>query len=48
MNLDELQNEVEKLLSLLRAREIGLMSWNELLLDRLKTIHQFIHQAKVE
>ena len=45
MNLDELQTEVEKLLALLKDRERGLMSWNMLLAEKLKTIKALIEKA---
>lgn len=42
IDLDDLQNETEKLLSLLKDRQLGLTSWNNLLSERLKSIHQKI------
>lgn len=47
MNLDELQSEVEKLLSLLRDRQTGLMSWNMFLEDRLKKIKVLMENAGI-
>lgn len=45
INLDELQQEVEKLLSLLRDRQPGLMCWNEFLHERIKNLHALTSQA---
>lgn len=45
MNLDELQSEVEKLLSLLKNRQPGLFTWNDFLAERLKNIKQMIEKA---
>lgn len=42
INLDDLQQETEKLLALLKDRRSGLMTWNEALLQNL---HNFISQA---
>lgn len=38
MNLNELQAEIEKLLSLLKDRQQGCMSWNIFLEERLRNI----------
>lgn len=48
MNLDELQAEVEKLLSLLRDRQPGLMTWNMFLEKRLSTISKMIADAGIQ
>lgn len=48
MNLDELQSEVERLLSLLRDRQPGLFSWNDYLRSRLSTIRKMIEDAGVK
>jgi hypothetical protein len=45
MNLDDLQAEVEKLLSLLNNRQPGLMSWNNALYERLKNIKELAEKA---
>lgn len=42
MNLDQLQQEAEKLVSLLKDRQLGLMTWHMLLEERLKAIKQMI------
>lgn len=42
INLDDLQWEAEGLMTLLKDREPGLMSWNMLLKDKLKNIHEII------
>ena len=42
MDFDELQDEVEKLLALLKDRQPGLVTWNELLADRLVAIQKLI------
>jgi hypothetical protein len=47
MNLDELQLETEKLLSLLKDRQTGLITWNSFLRDRLCTIHALIEKAGI-
>lgn len=44
IDLDELQKDVEKLLSLLEHRERGLITWNVMLKDRLLSIHQITKQ----
>lgn len=40
IDLDELQSEAEKLVSLLKDRQPGLMTWNNFLRERLEAIHQ--------
>ncbi len=45
INLDELQAEAEKLVSLLKDRQLGLMSRNQFLSERIKNIHALISQA---
>lgn len=47
MDLNELQAEVEKLLSLLRDRHPGMMTWNLFLRERLKTIKSLIESANI-
>lgn len=47
MNLDELQKEVEKLLSLLKDRQQGMMTWNLFLSDRLTSIKGMIEKAGI-
>ena len=47
MNLDEVQTEVEKLLSLLNDRQPGTMTWNSFLSERLHTIHGLIEKAGI-
>ncbi len=42
VNLDALKEEVRKLNALLDDRQPGLMSWNMLLHDQLKTIHDML------
>jgi len=42
INLDELQEEMEKLLSLLKDRQPGLFTWNEFLMERMKKIHSLL------
>jgi len=39
VNLDELQQEAEKLVALLKDRQSGLMSWNMLMKERVESIH---------
>lgn len=48
MNLDKLQAEVEKLLSLLKDRQPGLTTWNMFLEERLKTIQKMITELTRE
>lgn len=45
MNLDELQEEVEKILSLLKDRQPGLMAWNLHLDERLRKLLVMIDRA---
>lgn len=45
INLDELQQEAEKLLSLLKDRQMGLMSWNGCFCERLKSMHALTSRA---
>lgn len=40
--LDELQDETEKLLGLLKDRQLGLISWDIFFVERLKNIHSII------
>lgn len=47
MNLDDLQNEVEKLLALLKDRQQGLMSWNVFLAERLEKVQKLIASAGI-
>ena len=46
--LDKLQAEVEKLLSLLKDRQPGLMTWKEHVEERLKTIQKMITELTQE
>jgi len=45
VNLDELQQEVEKLLALLNDRQPGLMTWNEFMWERLQNLHKLTSQG---
>ena len=45
VNLDELQQETERLLALLKDRQPGLMGWNGFMQERLKNLHKLISQA---
>lgn len=45
INLDELQQEIEKLLGLLKDRQPGLISWNEFMMKRLTTLHRLTSKA---
>ncbi|MBI2482262.1 MAG: hypothetical protein HYV76_01730 [Candidatus Vogelbacteria bacterium] len=45
INLDDLQQETEKLLSLLKDRQPGLMTWNEFMQERLQNLHKLAAQA---
>jgi len=45
INLDKLQGEAEKLLSLLKDRQPGLMAWNEFMKERLEAIHKLTSKA---
>ena len=45
INLDELQEETEKFLSLLKEREVGLMTWNMSIFERLEKMHTLISKA---
>lgn len=45
VNLDELQQEAEKLLALLNDRQPGLMTWNEFLHERLHSLHALTSKA---
>jgi len=47
MDLDKLQAEVEKLLSLLHDRQPGLISWNMFMEERLKSIVDMIAAAGI-
>jgi hypothetical protein len=47
MNLDDLQNEVEKLLALLRDRQPGLFAWNDFMRERLSAIKAMIDSAGI-
>ena len=48
VNLDELQQEAEKLVVLLKNRQPGLPSWNQFLGKRITVIHQMTGQALVK
>ena len=45
INLDDLQQEAEKLLSLLKDRHPGLMTWNDFMRKRLQNLHELASQA---
>lgn len=45
VSLDELQQETEKLLSLLKDRQPGLMTWNEFMRERLTALHKLTSLA---
>lgn len=45
INLDALQQEVEKLLRLLTDRQPGLISWNHFMNERLENLHKLTSQA---
>ncbi len=45
INLDDLQQETEKLLALLNDRQPGLMSWNEFVQERLQNLYKLTSQA---
>jgi len=45
INLDDLQQEAEKLLALLEDRQPGLMTWNEFMQKRLQNLHKLTSQA---
>ncbi len=42
VSYDKLQEEAEKLVSLLKDREVGMFSWHILLNERLKSIHDLL------
>ncbi|MEK7576280.1 MAG: hypothetical protein AAB482_01160 [Patescibacteria group bacterium] len=45
INLDELQEEAEKLLALLKNRQLGLLTWNLFLCERLENLHTLSSKA---
>ncbi len=45
INFDDLQQETEKLLSLLKDRQPGPMTWNEFVHERLQNLHKLTSQA---
>ena len=45
ISLDELQEETEKLLSLLKNRHPGLVTWNDFMRERLQNLHKLTSQA---
>lgn len=45
VSLDDLQQEIEKLLALLKDRQPGLMTWNEFMQKRLQNLHKLTSQA---
>ena len=45
ISLDDLQQETEKLLALLKDRQPGLMTWNEFMHERLQNLHKLTSQA---
>jgi len=48
INLDALENETRRLLSILVDPQPGLVSWGECLLVRLLAIHRLIHESDCE
>lgn len=48
MDLNELQSEVVKLLSLLNDRQPGLFTWNQFLADRLKSVVTLAAKAGIK
>lgn len=46
IDLDQLQTEAERLVSLLKDRQPGLMTWNEMLRSRLIRIRQMLEPTK--
>lgn len=44
-NLDLLQEEVEKLMALLKDRQTGTMSWNMFLQERLEKLHTLLSKV---
>jgi hypothetical protein len=47
MNLDELEKETEKLLSLLRDRQPGLFTWHGFMKERLENIVRMAAKAGI-
>lgn len=45
IDLDELQGEAEKLVSLLKDRQPGLMTWNDFMRERLEALHSLASKA---
>lgn len=45
INLDELQKEAEKLLSLLKDRQPGIAAWHGFLNERTKSIHSMLSRV---
>ena len=45
IDLDKLQQETEKLLALLKDRQLGMMTWNGFLQERLTNLHELTSQA---
>lgn len=45
INLDDLQQETEKLFALLKDRQTGMMTWNEFMHERLVALHALISPA---
>lgn len=45
VDLDELQEEAEKIVALLKDRHPGLITWNNLLLERVQNLHGLTSQA---
>ena len=48
VNLDELQTETEKLLQLLNDRQLGLITWNMFLIERLTAIKKMAEEAGIK
>ena len=45
INLDDLEEEAKKLLSLLENRQPGLMTWNGFMRERVESLHKLTSQA---
>lgn len=45
VDLDQLQQETQKLLALLKDRQSDLMTWNDFFRERLTNLHKLIAQA---
>lgn len=47
INLDDLQQVAEKLVALLKDRQLGLMSWNAAMYERLKEMKALIEKSGI-